>query len=125
MANLLLVAVVLLLLAQEYQTLALIRLRGWFGMLLLTGISLGIGWLCGGPGLATRKSLALTTAVRNVAVGLVIVSDNFAETPAGPCTSIAIIRIFPEPGSNVHPRQRDRLTFRRVGFNTRVTIRVD
>ncbi len=82
LANLLLLAVVGLLLYKEYETLALVRLRGWIGMLLLLLASLGIGWLCGGPGLATRKSLALTTAARNAAVGLVIVSTNFADTPA-------------------------------------------
>ena len=82
LANLLLLGAVLLLLVKEYQTLELIRLRGWFGMLLLLAASLAIGWLCGGPGLATRKSLAVTTGARNAAVGLVIVSKNFADTPA-------------------------------------------
>ncbi len=48
----------------------------------MTAASLAIGWLCGGPGVATRKTLALTTAVRNAAVGLVIVSNNFAGTVA-------------------------------------------
>jgi predicted Na+-dependent transporter len=82
LANLLLLIVIPLLLAREYQTLETIRMRGWFGMLLLLAASLGIGWLCGGPGRATRKTLALTTASRNAAVGLVIVSNNFPDTPA-------------------------------------------
>src|SRR5262249_29122908 len=56
-ANLLLVVVVVMLLMKEYETLALIRLRGWFGMVLLLASSLGIGWLCGGPGRPTRKTL--------------------------------------------------------------------
>jgi BASS family bile acid:Na+ symporter len=81
-ANLLLLGVVVLILVNEFPTLALIRLRGWVGMLLLLAASLGIGWLCGGPARATRKTFALTTAVRNAAVGLVIVSNNFAGTPA-------------------------------------------
>jgi predicted Na+-dependent transporter len=51
-------------------------------MLLLLAASLTIGWLCGGPGQATRKSMAVTTGARNAAVGLVIVSKNFADTPA-------------------------------------------
>jgi BASS family bile acid:Na+ symporter len=80
LANLLLLGVVVLVLAQQYAALAIVRLRGWVGMLLLLAASLGIGWLCGGPGVATRKSLALTTGVRNVAVALVIVSDNFPDT---------------------------------------------
>src|SRR5262249_3696639 len=81
-ANLLLVIVVVMLLMKEYETLALIRLRGWSGMLLLLASSLGIGWLCGGPGRPTRKALAVTTGAHNAAVALVIVSKNFADTPA-------------------------------------------
>jgi BASS family bile acid:Na+ symporter len=82
LANVMLLAAIVLLLVREYETLQLIRLRGWFGMLLLLAASLGIGWLCGGPGPATRRSLAVTTGARNAAVGLVIVSKNFADTPA-------------------------------------------
>src|SRR5262245_17081368 len=82
LANLLLLAGVGLILATQYQTLSAVRLRGWAGMFLLLAASLVIGWLCGEPARATRKALALTTALRNVAVGLVIVSTNFAGTPA-------------------------------------------
>jgi BASS family bile acid:Na+ symporter len=82
LANLMLVAVVILVLINQFETLAQIRLRGWIGMGLLLAASLAIGWLCGGPAAATRKSLALTTAVRNAAVGLAIVSNNFAGTAA-------------------------------------------
>ena len=41
-----------------------------------------IGWLAGGPGRAGRRTMALSTSLRNVGVGLVIVSGNFAGTPA-------------------------------------------
>jgi BASS family bile acid:Na+ symporter len=82
LANVLLLAVVVLILFREFSTLALIRMRGWMGMLLLLGFSLILGWLAGGPGSVSRKTLALSTAARNVAVGLVIVSGNFAGTPA-------------------------------------------
>jgi BASS family bile acid:Na+ symporter len=82
LANLLLLGAVVLLLFGQYETLALIRLRGWFGMLILLASSLGIGWLCGGPEQATRRSLAVTTGARNAAVALAIVSSNFAGTPA-------------------------------------------
>ena len=82
LANLLLLVAVVLLLIGQYETLALIRLRGWFGMLILLASSLGIGWLCGGPEQATRRSLAVTTGARNAAVALVIVSRNFAGSPA-------------------------------------------
>jgi BASS family bile acid:Na+ symporter len=81
-ANLLLVGVVGLILATQYQTLEAFRLRGWIGMMLLLVASLSAGWLCGGPAPATRRTLAVTTGVRNAAVGLVIVSANFAGTPA-------------------------------------------
>ena len=77
-----LLALVVLIIVTQYETLAAIRLRGWMGMGLLLLASLGIGWLCGGPGVMTRKALALTTATRNVAVALVIAQGNFAGTPA-------------------------------------------
>jgi bile acid:Na+ symporter, BASS family len=81
-ANLLLLVLVGLILATQFETLAAIRLRGWTGMGLLFFASLGIGWLCGGKDVAIRKALAVTTAARNAAVGLVIVNSNFADTPA-------------------------------------------
>lgn len=82
LANALLLALVGLIVAAQHETLAAIRLRGWTGMSLLLLASLGIGWLCGGPDLATRRAMAVTTATRNAAVGLVIVTSNFAGTPA-------------------------------------------
>ncbi len=95
LANILLLAIVTLLLVREHETLELIRLRGWFGMLLLLSASLVIGWICGGPDRATRKSLALTTGVRNAAVGLVIVSNNFADTPAvSAVVAYSLVSIF-------------------------------
>ncbi|MBL8795227.1 MAG: bile acid:sodium symporter [Planctomycetia bacterium] len=94
-ANLLLLVVVALILASQYPTLGAIRPRGWFGMLLLLAASLGIGWLCGGPGPATRRALAVTTGVRNAAVGLVIAGDNFAGTPAVTAVvAYALVSIF-------------------------------
>jgi bile acid:Na+ symporter, BASS family len=81
-ANVLLVAAVVLMLINEYESLATIRARGWVGMLLLLAASLSIGWFSGGPGRATRKALAVITASRNAAVALVIASNNFAATPA-------------------------------------------
>jgi BASS family bile acid:Na+ symporter len=95
LANVLLLGAVALVLASQFQTLALIRLRGWSGMLLLLAASLAIGWLCGGPGRATRKSLAVTTGARNAAVALVIVSGNFAGTPAVTAVvAYALVSIF-------------------------------
>jgi bile acid:Na+ symporter, BASS family len=74
--------VVGLILASQFQMLADIRLRGFVGMLLLLAGSLLIGWLAGGSKRDSRKTMALTTALRNVGVGLVIVTGNFAGTPA-------------------------------------------
>jgi BASS family bile acid:Na+ symporter len=91
-ANVLLLSVVVLLLVVQFPTLAQIRLRGWFGMLLLLLASLAIGWLCGGPSLATRKTLAVTTASRNAAVALVIVSTSFAGAAAS--TAVVAFALF-------------------------------
>jgi bile acid:Na+ symporter, BASS family len=74
--------VVGLILASQFQMLADIRLRGFVGMLLLLAGSLLIGWFAGGSKRDSRKTMALTTALRNVGVGLVIVTGNFAGTPA-------------------------------------------
>jgi len=94
-ANVLLLSVVVLLLVAQFSTLAQIHLRGWFGMLLLLAISLAIGWVCGGPALATRKTLAVTTASRNAAVALVIVASSFAGTAAATAViAFALLSIF-------------------------------
>ena len=64
-------------------------------MLLLLAASLAIGWICGGPTLATRKTLAVTTASRNAAVGLVIVANSFAGTAAATAVvAFALLSIF-------------------------------
>jgi BASS family bile acid:Na+ symporter len=81
-ANVMLLLLIVLILATQYKTLAAIGLRGWTGMGLLFLASLGIGWLCGGTDVSIRKALAVTTAGRNAAVGLAIVTSNFAETEA-------------------------------------------
>jgi BASS family bile acid:Na+ symporter len=51
-------------------------------MLILLIASLVIGWLAGGSGRDDRRTMALTTSLRNVGVGLVIATGNFAGTPA-------------------------------------------
>jgi BASS family bile acid:Na+ symporter len=81
-ATLLLLVVIALVLVEQFETLRLIRFPGWIGMFLLMAACLAIGWICGGPGRARRKALAVTTAARNAAVALVIVSGSFAGTAA-------------------------------------------
>jgi BASS family bile acid:Na+ symporter len=69
-------------LATQYHVFGEIRLIGYAGMLALLLASLVAGWLLGGPGSDNRKAMTLTTSLRNVAVGLVIATGNFAGTPA-------------------------------------------
>jgi BASS family bile acid:Na+ symporter len=102
LANFLLLGAVVLVLVNEFETLALVRLRGWAGMVLLVAASLATGWICGGPGRATRTSLAVTTGARNAAVALVIVSANFANTPAVTAVvAYALVSIFATLGCAV------------------------
>jgi BASS family bile acid:Na+ symporter len=71
-----------LIIGTQYHMLSEIRLVGFFGMLLLLLASFSAGWVFGGPGAKNRKTLTLTTSLRNVGVGLVIATGNFAGTPA-------------------------------------------
>ena len=71
-----------MILATQFRMLAQIRLVGYFGMLALVAFALFAGWLLAAPGSSNRKTLALTTAVRNVGVALVIASSSFPGTPA-------------------------------------------
>ena len=71
-----------LIIGTQYPMLFEVRLRGYFGMLLLVLASFAAGWICGGPGDQNRRTLTLTTSLRNVGVGLVIATGNFAGTPA-------------------------------------------
>jgi bile acid:Na+ symporter, BASS family len=66
----------------QFRSLLAIRLLGLLGMLILLVGSVAIGWLAGGPGGETRKAMALTTAVRNNGVGMVIATGSFAGTDA-------------------------------------------
>jgi BASS family bile acid:Na+ symporter len=84
-----------LILGTQFHMLMEIRIRGFVGMLILLAASLVIGWLAGGPGSDTRRTLSLTTALRNVGVGLVIVTGNFAGTPAvSAALAYGIVEVF-------------------------------
>jgi BASS family bile acid:Na+ symporter len=86
-----------LVLITQFQMLAEIRLTAFIGMLLLLAATLAIGWLCGGPAAESRKTMALTTALRNAGLGLVIVTGAFAGTPAA--TAALAYGIFAVLGS--------------------------
>jgi BASS family bile acid:Na+ symporter len=62
--------------------LSAIRAKGYVGMLLLWVISGAAGWVLGGKMRSHRSAMAITTAVRNVGVALVIAGGNFPGTPA-------------------------------------------
>ena len=80
-----------------FPLLATIRLRGYVAMSALLVASWAAGWLLGGPGSDNRKALALTTSLRNVGVGLVIVTGNFGGTAA--VTAVLAYGIFEIVGS--------------------------
>jgi BASS family bile acid:Na+ symporter len=84
-----------LILTTQFPMLAQIRLRGFAGMLLLLVASLAIGWLAGGSGRSGRRTMALTTALRNVGVGLVIVTGSFGGTAAvSAALAYGIVEVF-------------------------------
>jgi len=66
----------------QIRMLAAIRPSGYFGMLILLVGSAAAGWLLGGRDPSDRRTLAITTCVRNVGVALVIAGGSFPGTPA-------------------------------------------
>jgi BASS family bile acid:Na+ symporter len=75
-------ALLTVILVAQFRLLAAIRPQGYAGMILLLAASAAAGWLLGGRDSADRKTLAITTAVRNVGVGLVIAGGSFPGTLA-------------------------------------------
>jgi len=53
--------------------------RGILAGFLLVALGFGIGWLLGGPGLDTRRALALGTGQRNIAAALVVATESFSD----------------------------------------------
>ncbi len=89
------VGVAVLILATQFRMLTEIRPIAFGGMLLLLAASLIIGWLAGGPGAESRKTMALTTSLRNAGVGLVIATGAFAGTPAASAVlAYGIVAVF-------------------------------
>jgi BASS family bile acid:Na+ symporter len=69
--------IVLLLVTNVQNVLALFGTRGILASILFLFSGAGIGWLLGGPGLGTRGVLALGTAQRNIAAALVVGGKDF------------------------------------------------
>src|SRR5262249_31042801 len=84
-------------LVAQFHLLAEIRPRGYVGMLALLVASWAAGWLLGGRDTDIRKTMTLTTSLRNVGVGLVIATGAFAGTPA--VTAVLIYGLFEVLGS--------------------------
>jgi bile acid:Na+ symporter, BASS family len=51
--------------------------RGILAGFLLIALGLAIGWMLGGPGIDTRRALALATGQRNIAAALVVATESF------------------------------------------------
>lgn len=66
----------------QWDTLAAISLKGFFGMFLLVLATFVVGLALGGADVATRRAMTATTAVRNVGVSLVIATGSFPGSPA-------------------------------------------
>jgi len=75
-------ALIALIIGVHFQLLIAIRPRGLVGMLVLVLAALAVGWSLGRPGSENRKAMAITTAVRNVGVSLVIATASFPGTAA-------------------------------------------
>jgi bile acid:Na+ symporter, BASS family len=75
----LILLVVLITAANINNVLAVFGTRGILAGLLFIAVGFGIGWLLGGPGMDTRRVLALGTAQRNIAAALVVGSQSFRD----------------------------------------------
>ena len=79
-SNLSLMLLVLLIVATNINNvLAVFGTRGIFAALVFIAVGFGVGWLLGGPGMDTRRVLALGTAQRNIAAALVVGGQSFSD----------------------------------------------
>ena len=53
--------------------------RGILAGFLLVLLGFGIGWMLGGPGIDTRRALALGTGQRNIAAAFVVANESFSD----------------------------------------------
>jgi BASS family bile acid:Na+ symporter len=66
----------------QFRMLVGIPVRAFVGMFALVWAGVAAGWLAGGPRKGDRTAMVMTTAVRNVGVGLVIAAASFPGTKA-------------------------------------------
>jgi BASS family bile acid:Na+ symporter len=79
-SNLSLILLVLLITAANINNvLAVFGTHGILAGLFFIAVGFGLGWLLGGPGMDTRRVLALGTAQRNIAAALVVGSQSFSD----------------------------------------------
>lgn len=84
-----------LILVAQFKLLQQIRFSGYLGMSIMVSAMLFAGWMLGGPASNQRKTMAITTAARNVGVALVIVASSFPGTPAvTAATAFALFQII-------------------------------
>ncbi|WP_187144354.1 bile acid:sodium symporter family protein [Microvirga massiliensis] len=75
-------ATLAVILTSQFPRLLGVRFIGVVGMLVLLAVSLLIGWFSGGERDEDRRALALTTAIRNVGLGVEVTAGAFAGTSA-------------------------------------------
>jgi BASS family bile acid:Na+ symporter len=79
----------------QFEMLIGIPLRAFGGMLLLLLSTMAAGWLLGERGAENRKTMAITTGVRNAGVCLVIATSSFPGTSAvTAATAYGIVQIL-------------------------------
>jgi bile acid:Na+ symporter, BASS family len=77
--NVSLIPMVLLLAAANIdKILHVLGTRGILAGFLLIALGFGIGWMLGGPGIDTRRALALRTGQRNIGAAFVVASESFS-----------------------------------------------
>jgi len=75
-------ATLAVILTSQFPRLLGVRFIGVLGMLVLLAISLLIGWFSGGERDEDRRAVALTTAIRNVGLGVEVTAGAFTGTSA-------------------------------------------
>jgi BASS family bile acid:Na+ symporter len=80
LSNLSLILLIVLITVTNFdKVLGVFGTRGILAGLLFIVLGLAVGYLLGGPGIDTRRVLALGTAQRNIAAALVVAGQNFSD----------------------------------------------